>query len=517
MNQETQELLEDVKKTELEVEQVKSKEPKKTAKELYKEFYGPSIEDGTIESRDGGNFYEMETSEFFRISRKLENHHSLFYKFWELGKPVFTRTLPTAAIMFNKDGRHINFLFNPEFWMSLDEYTREFIICHEMLHVVLNHGARIRDCTSREAANVALDIVVNHTLTNKFGFKREKLCNDWDTKGCWVDSIFPPEDGKPTYTDDRAFEFYYNKLPKMDIMNFILSKGGKGGQSMDDHSGLDDKQLEEIIKELDQNLSDEEKNELKDTIKKHFQENGPQEREGSVDGDKDPGKDTTQPDKNGGQEAGTTAGGLWHFCKVKKVKPKKKWESVIKNWVRKKLKEEFRDVDQWARPHRRHTLLTKSGLMLPVEMEVDDLYEDNNKIEVYFFLDTSGSCAGLADRFWKAAQSIPHGKNDKFELKLFCFDTRCYALQNDPKKEDYGVLKGFGGTSFDCIEKYVTERIKELKIKEYPTLFIITDGMGDTIEHQEKSQMSRWHWFLSTDYDALIPKDSHKYLLKNYE
>jgi hypothetical protein len=155
--------------------------------------------------------------------------------------------------------------------------------------------------------------------------------------------------------------------------------------------------------------------------------------------------------------------------------------------------------------------------MLPVEMEVEDLQEDKEKIEVYFFLDSSGSCAGLADRFFKAAKSIPHGKHDRFELKLFCFDTKCYKLADKETDKEYGVLKGFGGTCFNAIELYISEKVKEWKLKEYPTVFIITDGMGTTIEKQVKSEMSKWYWFLTTDYDAYIPKDSHKFLLKNFE
>ena len=43
-----------------------------------------------------------------------------------------------------------------------------FVICHEMLHIILNHGKRSKNTLSENkiAANMALDIVVNHSLIN---------------------------------------------------------------------------------------------------------------------------------------------------------------------------------------------------------------------------------------------------------------------------------------------------------------------------------------------------------------
>ena len=57
--------------------------------------------------------------EFYAISRRLERYHSVFYQLWELGRPVFTEQVPTAAVAFNKQGRCIAFMFTPIFWTTL--------------------------------------------------------------------------------------------------------------------------------------------------------------------------------------------------------------------------------------------------------------------------------------------------------------------------------------------------------------------------------------------------------------
>ena len=64
---------------------------------------------------------QLNYEEFFAISRLLESHHAVFYQLWELGKPYFTKSIPTAAVSFDKQGDCVLFMFNPDFWRSLDD------------------------------------------------------------------------------------------------------------------------------------------------------------------------------------------------------------------------------------------------------------------------------------------------------------------------------------------------------------------------------------------------------------
>ena len=105
-----------------------------------------------------------------KLKEKLACHHSIFYKVVEMGKPYLTDKIPTAAVQFDKEGKFINFLFNEKFWKECDDYKKMFVVCHEALHIVLQHGTRFLENVDNKIANIAMDIVVNHALVRDFGF-----------------------------------------------------------------------------------------------------------------------------------------------------------------------------------------------------------------------------------------------------------------------------------------------------------------------------------------------------------
>lgn len=128
-----------------------------------------------------------------------------------------------------------------------------------------------------------------------------------------------------------------------------------------------------------------------------------------------------------------------------------------------------------------------------------------NKIKVAFFLDTSGSCIGLAERFFQAAHSLPH---DKFEVDLYCFDTQVYKTTLESQK-----VYGGGGTSFTIIEDEC-QRIKSEKGAYPEAVFIITDGYGDNVvpEIPEK-----WYLFMTSNYTDCFPDTCKVYDLSDFE
>jgi predicted metal-dependent peptidase len=394
---------------------------------------------------------DLSVDEFFAVSRRLERHHAVFYKLWELGVPLFTKSIPTAAVCFDKVGRCIQFMFNPDFWRRLDDDQRDFVISHECLHVILNHGARMRDSADKSRCNVAMDVVVNQMLLEKFGFDRDEI--DLDKEYCWLDNVFsPPEQPGET------FEYYFNRTTPSPKRKFVL---------VDIHDFLDGSEAAEAIGRLNDDLSPEEKDEIKGLIDKHFQD---------------------EKDDKKGVGRGDHAGSTWKFMKAERIRPKRKWETVIRRWTKKLLRNEFDYFEHWIRINRRLVMLPED-IVLPTEMETQER-EDDGKIQLYFFLDTSGSCSHLAERFWKAAMSVP---SDRFEKRLFCFDTKVYDVNEKDKK-----LYGFGGTSFDILEQRIRQDIKKGATKSYPqAVFVITDGHGTRVQ-PEKAE--RWHWFLSDQY-----------------
>ena len=434
--------------------------------------------------------------EFNAISRNLDRYHAIFYQIWEMGYPRLTFEVDTAAVTFDQDGRRLEFLFNPQFWKESDTYKKEFVICHECLHVILNHGVRIKDIgrnkLNLQLTNYALDIVVNHMLVDKFNFDRMSLQKQETL--CWIDTVFGKDHQK--VEKNRAFEYYYGLLKEKIQQNAksgkLTIKNSDGSNSDIDAETLDAHELLEVINDesLRKKLEEQINENLNSIDKKDFIERLGKTGEGNKA-------------LNESQEAGKEHGGmLFHFDLKQKIAKKKKWETVIKKWSLKYLRDD-QDTEQWAKTNRRIDGLVKN-LMLP-----SDFDEQNSKldrIEVWFFCDTSGSCAHFKDRFFKAARSL---SPEKFILRLFSFDTKVY----DVNIED-GKVYGGGGTSFVILERAIQSAIKANKCKYPEAVFVLTDGYGD---HVKPEFPKRWYWFLSVNARYCIPKECNIHLLSQFE
>lgn len=417
----------------------------------------------------------LSEEEFENLAADLEDKHALFHAFWQLGKITFSNEIQTAAVSFNEDGQTIEFMFNQQFWKSLSDYDRMFVICHECLHVALNHGFRARDSKNKELSNIAMDIVVNHTLVDSFGFIRNNI-TDWQNF-CWVETVLPNM-GVPS---NETFEYYYNKLVK-ELSDHSAASGGFPN-TVDDHSGLStmapqdadgDSKANGFLERVGGLLSNEERQQVSDTLK-------------------------TKAEK-----AGTGAVNTAWCAPKSKTSIKMAWKHIFKKF-KDINKHVLAETEQWARYHRRSTFLDKT-LMLPSEMEDLD-GQDNSKIKAWFFLDVSGSCEHLKPRFWKAAKSVPR---EYFDLKLFSFSTRIWEV--DVKNEK---VFGGGGTSFSCIERFIQKTCAEKGMKYPNVVCVITDGWGD---HVKPEFADRWYWFLpERSTKVFIPKTSLSFKLKDFE
>src|SRR5581483_1638725 len=192
--------------------------------------------------------------QWLEISRSLQDHHAIFSEIWQIGRPVFTEDIATAAIQFDESGEFVNFLFNPNYWNGLTSYERLFVISHECLHVILKHGVRTAGGKDSSRINVALDLVVNHLLVNSFEFDRKRI-RDEDVL-CWVDTVFKD---KPEVPLNECYEYYYQLVPSAEINVFTV----------DDHSQLS-KDINKIIGKLNERLSTEEKKVIESIVEKHY-------------------------------------------------------------------------------------------------------------------------------------------------------------------------------------------------------------------------------------------------------
>ena len=411
-------------------------------------------------------------NEWNEILNELESHHAIFYKLWSIGRPKFVENIDTAAISFDKFGNYLNFLFNEKFWNALDLNGKLFVVCHEMLHVILNHGIRTKSVSpsNRIASNMALDIVVNHSLISSFGFKREIISksinyalNQVDENNsadkdqlCWLDTVFPNQDCK----SDESFEHYFIKFKKTynDGMPNMISSLNQG--CLDDHEMLSDQDWKNIHDFLSKELSKQELDSIKNFIDKNF---------------------ISEQNKN--NFASNSISNSWVIWEKKNYVQKKKWESVIKKWEKTVLKEVFDYQEQWARVSRRYQNISKKFF---ISSEVEMYHHDHDdSCDVYFYLDTSGSCWYLKDRFFNAANSL---NKSNFKVKLFCFDTQVFETSLESKR-----IYGGGGTSFSILQEHIENQMREKKIK-HPTVFVLTDGYGDSIFLKNPN---KWHWFLA--------------------
>ncbi len=429
----------------------------------------------------------LSNEEFSTIARGLDSHHAVFSTLWNLGKPTFTNLTDTAMVSFEDNNENrVNFYFNPSFWNELTEYERNFVICHECLHVILGHGARLKSLLNGKSnasiaanANIAADIVVNHMLTGSMGFDRTKLVK-LNKNGCWVDIVFKETD---KIEKDRCLEYYYNLLNKLDEQSEKTT--------IDDHSNLSGTNIDGSNNNLIEDLVDDVIRDLSQDDMKSFSDMVGQNKE-----------------ESNSQQRGTIAGNITQVIKLTKVITKKKWETVINKWAQKQIKDSNKDHEQWARTNRRFNEISLlSNLFLPSEMEVDEREQEETKIKVVFFQDTSGSCRGFAKRFFTAAASLP---KDKFDIDLYCFDTQVYKTSLES-----GKLYGFGGTSFSILESYVWNNIAQRDEKKYPkAIFVITDGYGDNINPRIPK---KWYWFLSSSYRSCISNKCNIFKLSDFE
>lgn len=427
----------------------------------------------------------MISSDILEVTEEFIQFNPLFYTAWMLGTPVIVNneSVPTAAVAFNKEGTAVEYLFNESFWNTLTPYERAFVFAHETLHVFLNHGKRGMTSTEVDIVilNIAMDVVINESLLSDFKFDRTRLPKLTSTI-YFFDTIFK----NPTYfnppLDDshrnKSVEYYYNLLKNIsdDKLNYLIGDEsmfilGNSIESMCDENNMDT--IKEMIKDsVGAKLTEEERKELEDIAKKSLQH---------------------------GKFAGTDAGSGfidYSYIKVKKVLT---WKQLIKKITN--FSYAMKDVDRWM-PRNRRVHHIKNELFLPSVIE--DEYHDKIKPQLFVFLDTSGSCYDISEKFYKALQSIPL---DHFIIKAFGFSTSVYEIQN-------GRLLDFGGTNFSIIENKIQHLINSTHIRYPDLVFVITDGYGT---HVSPKYPKRWHWFLS-EYSCktYIPKNSNSYKLSEF-
>ncbi len=312
------------------------------------------------------------------------------------------------------DGRRV--FFGPEFLEGLSDSELDFVMMHEILHVVLQHCFRCGD-RDNERFNIACDIVVNSNIL---------LSNNMDRKSIALkkhgESVHIAPDGKEgyEYTAEQVYE-----------MLLLPSKSRKPKTAVwDDHThwGME-----------------EEDDTLRDVWVKRFEDaceailiRDPSNQRGILP--------------------------LFAERLFKELRrPQTDWRMLLNDFIQ----EEVVDYS-FTPPDRR---FDESPFFLPDFNDKDDLVED-----ILFMIDTSGS---MTDDMITAAYSEVKGAIDQFDGKLKgwlgFFDAAIIEPKPFASMDEFKIIKaaGGGGTDFQIIFEYVNQHMQD---KLPASIIILTDG-----------------------------------------
>ena len=331
----------------------------------------------------------------------------------------------------------VRITFGTEFLGSLTDAELDFVMMHEILHVVLQHCI-CGDVEDPEAYNIAADIVVNSNIMLENGGKASSI-----TLSKYGTSMHIAPDGKEGH--EYTAEQVYAMLPKN------LNKKGKDKSP----GSADGRAKKEIAKDKHQPVwvwddhsqwgKYEEDDTLRDVWVKRFE-------------------DAAEAIEI--RDPSNTRGLLPAFAQriLKELKkPQTDWRMILNDFAQQEI------VDySFAPPDRR---FDESPFFLPDFNDKDDLVED-----ILFMIDTSGS---MSDGMITAAYSEVKGAIDQFDGKLKgwlgFFDAAIVAPKPFTNEEEFKIIKpaGGGGTDFQIIFEYVQ---KHMQGKLPACIIILTDG-----------------------------------------
>lgn len=352
------------------------------------------------------------------------------------------------------DGRRI--FFGPKFLDELSDPELDFIMMHEILHVVLQHCLRQGD-RNNEQFNIACDIVVNSNILLSENMNLKAI-----TLKKYGESMHLAPDGKEgyEYTSEQVYGMLpplpQNRKPKPAITG-TLGKDGSDNEQSDDARGS---ALGRAKKKQGKNENakavwddhtrwgmDEEDETLRDVWVKRFE-------------DACEAISIRDPSNQRGLLP-LFAERLFKELK----KPQTDWRTVLNDFVQQEI------VDySFTPPDRR---FDESPFFLPDFNDKENMAED-----ILFMIDTSAS---MSDGMITAAYSEVKGAIDQFDGKLKgwlgFFDAAIIEPRPFTDEAEFRLIKpaGGGGTDFQIIFEYVYQHMAD----HLPVcIIILTDGFA---------------------------------------
>jgi len=318
----------------------------------------------------------------------------------------------------------LKFYYNSRFIMMLRPKEVEFLVGHEVLHVVYDHMGR-RGTRDPQIFNIANDYAVNADL------KRHKVGQFITTVPCLYESKY---DGKAS---EEIYDDLMKNAQKISIDDLVdqmiddhLDGDGEGDGEGDDSDG------NKKGKGKRPQMSDEERERVRQEVKQAI-------------------ISAAQS-----AEAGTIPVGVERLIK-QATDPVMPWRELIQTNITSAIKIDY----SWMRPSRRgwHMDAVMPG-MTPGE-----------EIDVTVAIDMSGSISNKQAQQFLGEIGGMMAAFDGFKVKVFSFDTEVYnpaeySSENLDTIDGYEP-KGGGGTDFDAIFDYLKKDGSQPK-----RLIVFTDG-----------------------------------------
>ncbi len=379
----------------------------------------------------------------------------------------------------------VRITFGTAFLDELSDTELDFVMMHEILHVVLQHCLRGNE-HDPERFNIACDVVVNSNILLENGMQPSSI-----TLRTYGESMHLAPDGKEGH-EYTAEEVYKMLTPPDSPKKKEKEDGGGGGtdkgSSSSKGTGKTKGGSSQGGKEDGRDARDGHR------AKGHTAPRGKQGEEGD-------GKGTRWDDHSrwGVHEDDSSLSDLWksrllNAAEVIRVRsastecgsvplcaerlleelrrPRIDWRTVLNEFVM----EEVVDYS-FSPPDRR---FDDSPFYLPDFSEKDDRVE-----KILFMIDTSGS---MSDKMIADAYSEVKGAIDQFDGKLSgwlgFFDATVVPPIPFENAQELSVIrpKGGGGTRFDIIFKYVMEEMADgLPV----SIIVLTDGYAPFPKERE--------------------------------
>lgn len=375
---------------------------------------------------------------------------------------IETERIPTMAV----DG-NLNLYYNRNFVEHTIRSEKILIgcICHESLHVALEHIGRVGN-RHRMISNIAQDMVVNMIcVTNGLNVIQGKGYVNVDSYSNTGSVILKDKEIKVNNITKKSWEKVYED---------IISQLDDPEETEKSLSNIPSLCFDSHLHDEFEKLSKKEKNILKERI-----------------------KDMVLNGYTLAKQMGNVPGNLDYYLDSL-LNPKISWQNKLRSYMKESI--DPRDLT-YRRPHRKSHAL---NIYTPSIIK--------EGIELYIVIDTSGSISmDIYKEFISEVSGILNSYNSVNATLVFG-DTEIrneYNLKSsDTNKLKSLLVKGGGGTDME----FILSQIKDRRVK-IPLVIILTDGYTNCVQKAQDFPF-KVLWVLTKDGESEHLKYGDKLVIK---